>query len=314
MTLFTLLIIMALERVVDKSKRFHIATLCQNYFSYLSGNNIISASNEEQDTKNGKQAYLKNVPEALLIFLIAGIPSLVVWFLLTKLPGIFVFLLYLTLLWVCLGCPVTRKTYRRYLQAANREDFVACSLYSEQFGTQGGELSNVGKQLVLVNYRQYVSVVIFFVVLGLPGMLFYSIVKEWALHKKATSKVSKKDLGEELGKDLGNEQGTSNHDDRDKTAQTLLFILDWLPVRITTFGFLLVGHFSNAFSVWLDALLNMKLSTYDVLAKVAKASEDVPDQENSFLQEPLQMVKLVKRNVIFLLMGISAMTLVGVIA
>ena len=163
MTLFTLLIVMALERVVAKTKTLHITTLAQWYFSKATS--LISKPKENEDSSADANIFI--------MLLIATIPTVAVWVLVEYLPGILVFFLYLLLLWICLGCPVTRQTYKRYLQAANREDFEACSLYSEKFGNEGGNLSNVGKQLVIVNYRQYASVIIFYVILGLPGMVFY---------------------------------------------------------------------------------------------------------------------------------------------
>ncbi|MFT6269254.1 MAG: AmpE protein [Alphaproteobacteria bacterium] len=322
---------MALERVVVKSKSFHITTLAQKYFSFIAQFLPTSKTGESENQYNG----------IVTTVLVAGLPSLGVWVLVAYMPAILVFFLYLLLLWVCLGCPVTRQTYKRYLQAANREDFEACSLYSEQFGNKGGDLSNVGKQLVLVNYRHYASVIIFFVILGLPGMVFYSLCKEWYFLQ--VNKTATQDLETSQNVDSNNGasdialEGENNSNDPKKEAvaeqlinstdqvpneyaastndiQKVMFILDWLPSRITAFGFLLVGHFSRGLPVWLETFANVNLNAYDVLAKVAKASEDLSSLENPQLQEPLQMVKLVKRNIIFFLMVISVMTLVGVVS
>jgi AmpE protein len=228
------------------------------------------------------------------------------------------------------------------LQAAHREDFQACALHSMSFGNEGGELSNVGKQLVLVNYRQYAAVIIFFILLGAHGVIFYSLVKEWALHLKrervdqsaSTSIDAEQANAESSAQEHSNsEQANSeqqNADEQyieDSSAQAevspikpaesdvnrLLFIIDWLPVRITAFGFLVVGHFTHAMSAWFDILLNPNISTYDALAKVSKAAEDVSNCD-SHLHEPLQLVRLVKRNIIFLLMAVSLLTMVGLVA
>jgi AmpE protein len=97
-------------------------------------------------------------------------------------------------------------------------------------------------------------------------------------------------------------------------SEKLLFILDWIPVRVTSLGYLLVGHFGKGLPVWVDTLFDNKLPTYDLLAKVARASEDTYPGGNPFLDEPLQLVKLVKRNIVFLLMLVSLATMVGVVA
>lgn len=310
MTLFALLIVMALERVTTKSKQFHIATLAQSYFSFLINKKYLSAKTDE-----------------LAFVLMAIIPSVVAYLLTLWLPALLVFLLYIVVLWVCLGCPVTRQTYKRYLQAAHREDFQACSLHSMSFGNTGGELSNVGKQLVLVNYRQYASVIIFFIVLGIPGVIFYSLIKEWVMSQQQQAEASQQD-------DSSNDEHSESEakqalpascaideaspevvrvSEQPGLASKMLFLLDWIPVRITAFGFLVVGHFSNALSAWFEVLLDTKISTYDALAKVSKAAEDVGDCD-AHLNEPLQLVKLVKRNVIFMLMALSLMTMVGLVA
>jgi AmpE protein len=76
---------------------------------------------------------------------------------------------------------------------------------------------------------------------------------------------------------------------------------------------LIVGHFTNALSAWFDILLHPTISTYDALAKVSKAAEDVGDCD-AYLNEPLQLVKLVKRNIVFMLMALSLLTMIGVVA
>jgi AmpE protein len=307
---------MSLERVVEKTKAFHITSWANKYFAIISP--LIAKQNSRHksapnSSAQSKEPHLsdKKSPQVLTMVVVAGIPAIGFWVLVTYLPGILVFLLYLITLWLCLGCPVTRKTYKRYLQAANREDFEACSLYSEQFGNTGGDLSNVGKQLVLVNYRQYASVIIFFVLLGLPGLVFYSLCKEWYLlqinkHSKLVSETYQDEVNE-------TSEVVRKDDEFTGAEETVMFVLDWLPSRITAFGFLLVGHFSRALPIWLDTVLNVRINAYDVLAKVAKASEEPLAAENIELQEPLQMVRLVKRNIIFLLMVISVMTMVGVV-
>ncbi len=300
---------MALERVTTKSKHFHIATLAEQYFDFLI------------DKK-----WLKSDVSMLAVIVLAIIPSLVAYLLIVLLPSLLVFFIQLLVLWVCLGCPVTRQTYKRYLQAAHREDFQACSLHSMSFGNEGGQLSTVGKQLVLVNYRQYASVIIFFIVLGVPGVVFYSLIKEWVLFEKRQSKQSKTMPTESDAQDPDSSQDISEFselndqaaevrpvNDQNTSAAQLLFILDWIPVRITAFGFLIVGHFSNALSAWFEIIIHPNISTYDALAKVSKAAEDVGDCD-AHLNEPLQLVKLVKRNIVFMLVALSLMTMVGLVA
>ncbi|MEM0911334.1 MAG: regulatory signaling modulator protein AmpE [Pseudomonadota bacterium] len=276
MTLFVLLIVMAFERISTKSKQWHIATWCDKYFTFLREKGRLSSA---------------SLAKMYVAFIIAAVPSVAAFIIVKSVPLIFVFALNLVLLWVCLGCPVTRSTYKKYLQSASREDFVACALHSEDFGNHGGNLDNVGKQLVLVNYRQYAAVIIFFVFTGIYGLLFYSIVKELSLHMKRA------------------EKRVEDETDVDK----LLFFLDWIPVRLTTFGFMIVGHFSHALGAWVPLITNVNKNTYDALGEVAKAAEEVENLD-SVVDEPLQLVKLVKRNVVFLLMLTAVGTMVGILS
>ena len=279
MTLFTLLIVMAFERVVVKAKSLQLATIAQRYFSYIER---LIHKKEAQEPKTARS-------EMTTALIVAGLPTATVWILAAYLPSAFVFFLHLLILWICIGCSSARKSYKGYLQAANRQDYEACSLYSQQFGNEDGDLSQVGRQLVFINYTHYASIIIVFVILGLPGLVFYVLCRQWHLLQTC--------------------EGLSK-----QYTQKLMFILDWLPSRISTVGFLLVGHFSRALPVWLSTFRNSELSAFEVLEKVSKASEDSPSIEHAELQEPLQMVKLVKRNIIFLLMLVSAMTLVGLIS
>lgn len=299
---------MALERVVAKTKALHIATIAQQYFAKITG--VVN--------KQKTNVSSTNTNSTIMMIVVAAIPALGIWVLIAFLPGIFVFLISLLLLWVCLGCPVTRQTYKRYLQAANREDFEACSLYSEKLGNQDGDLSNVGKQLVLVNYRQYASVVIFFVLFGLPGMVFYSLCKEWYLKRNDELDAPGQKHAEQLSASEDEDSNVIMQRDEDTAIQPseekVMFILDWLPSRITAFGFLLVGHFSQGLPTWLNTIMNPATSAYDVLTQVAKSSEELAPCENPQLQEPLLMVRLVKRNTIFLLMVISVLTLAGFVS
>jgi AmpE protein len=309
LTLFTLLIVIALERIIPKSKALHISTLAQQYFSFI---------NQFLDKQHVNE-YTKALSTTITMLLVTALPSLAIWMLVEYLPVFLVFFLYLLLLWICLGCPQTRHTYKCYLQAANRKDYEACFLHSAQFGNECDDLADVGTQLVFINYRHYASIIIFLVILGLPGIVFYSLCKEWCLFKKsgvlandATLSANETELN--ITDDVKDETMSESMIDLVNETEKVMFVVDWLPVRITAFGFLLVGHFSRGLPVWLNTLADANLSAYEVLAKVAKASEDFSTSENPQLDEPLQMVKLVKRNIIFLLMAVSVMTLVGVVS
>ena len=95
-----------------------------------------------------------------------------------------------------------------------------------------------------------------------------------------------------------------------------MHIIDWLPVRITGLGFLVVGHFSRATAVWLPIWFDTDSQAKTMLNKMSVAAEDVDvnDQTQECIERPCTMVRLVKRNIIFMLVVVSVLTMVGAVA
>lgn len=100
--------------------------------------------------------------------------------------------------------------------------------------------------------------------------------------------------------------GCNNHHD-------ILFWVDWLPVRITSFGYMFVGHFSKAMPVWLENSFDFHKPTHQVLIDVAEKSEDILVDENDCTAEPCLLVRLAKRNALLILAVIATLTLTGVL-
>jgi AmpE protein len=284
---------MALERVTSKSPEWHIHSLVGKYIQFLQARDWFSTS------ASMFSVLLTILVPALLIYLIEIIFS----------NGFISFLMQLTVLWICLGCPITRKNYKRYLQAAVRKDFEACSLHSLSLGNEGGDLDKVGQQLVFINYRQYAAVIIFFIILGIPGVIIYSIAKELQLfmHKMSICDDKPEDVQDEV-------IGECEKENAELVIDKIMHVLDWLPVRITGLGFMIVGHFSRALTLWLPALADTKSTSKQILTSIAIAAEEVePDQKNC-IDEPCILVRLAKRNILFMLVAVSVLTMVGAVA
>ena len=98
-----------------------------------------------------------------------------------------------------------------------------------------------------------------------------------------------------------------------KNYHDILFYLDWLPVRITSLGYMFVGHFSKALPMWLESFFDGKKPTHEILIDVAQKSEDIMVNEDDCTAEPCLLVRLAKRNALLVLAAISALTLVGII-
>jgi AmpE protein len=196
---------------------------------------------------------------------------------------------------VCFGCAKQRALYKSYLNALTRGDQTAASLYALQLGQkrtqeqQGGE--TLGQTLAWVNFRFYCAVIFWFVVLGVAGAVFYALVRTFA----------------DLVSDNRDEVITKHF----KLLHRLLFWLDWLPARITSFGYLVIGNFNKGTSCWLHYVFDFSSPNRKVVTYTALAAEKVEERYYGCTFEATCMIKLVKRNVLFYLVLIALMTLFG---
>lgn len=273
MTLISLLIALAVERVTVKSPYWHY----DFYFSrYL---NLIE-----------KRGWGKDNASITNVLALSLIPAVLVGLFSHVVLGFFLAALFnLAILLICLGCPMQRASYKGFLRAAQQGDMTACDLYSGQMGHDASQTEwSFGQNLVWTNYSHYAAVIIAFVFFGGAGAVFYVLARNIT------------------GIYINRESDAAKH------AEHIMYFVDWLPVRITALGFLLVGHFSKAMPVWLSELFNKDISAKSFLAHVSKAAEEVEHNPDDCAEEPCTMVKLAKRNVIFMLMMLSLLTLAGV--
>jgi AmpE protein len=271
MTLISLIVVLLTERVAVLSKYWQASFYTNAFFSQLSKRNIIKVDMT-------KLAYI----------VVLGIPTLLAFILLQQIDSAFLRLLIDTaILMVCIGCPAIRETYKCYLQAANRGDIQACSMYADKLGHSGDSPSSFGQMLVWLNYQHYAAVIIWFAILGPAGSILYVLAREL------------------------NQNAAAQQEEPNPLGQKIMHVLDWLPVRITGLGFLLVGHFSRALPIWLGHLLNPQVPSKTVLCEVAKAAEEIEPDASDCTEEPCTLVRLAKRNVMFLVVVLSILSLSG---
>ena len=201
-----------------------------------------------------------------------------------------------TILIVCFGCVKTRQSYKKYLQCAYRGEASTCDLYYEQLLTDKNlPAHGFGQTLIWLNYRYYIAVMFFFVFFGAAGAVFYRLLCT-----------------------LDEQQKLIKQEDENSPALTsiyskILFWVDWLPVRIATFGLILVGHFSKAFPTWLENIFDIHKPSQCVLIDVAQKAEDIMIENEDCTAEPCLLVRLAKRNVMLLLTTLSTLILLGII-
>lgn len=278
MTILALLIALALERVTVKLNHFQGEKYAERYFTWL----------------NAKK-WLSKDKSSVYWLLVVLIPAFATSLILNLLPGKLIpFIVEIFVLFVCLGSQTLRNTFKCFLQSASRGDLDGCYLHSQAMGhcdTQPDQAPSFGLRLVWLNYQYYGGVVIAFVIFGAPGAVFYTLVRE------------------------GFEFCCKDNDFSVKAIRTVRHWVDWVPVRICSLGMLLVGNFANGITVWTSTLFSFGESAVSVITRVSAASEILPtkeDTESDPLLEPSILVKLAKRNMTFILVVVSLLTVFGV--
>lgn len=294
MFLFALVLVLAAERVVVKSPTMHIQYICEQYLSLL------------------YRFGLKNWQTSLGIVVLAIPPAFIVAVVSYLLPSVFYFLFVLSVLWICIGCPYTRKYYKAMLGKADSED-SACLIEAKRFCSNIETIDDIAPALVVVNYLQYASLILVFVFFDLSIFVWFCFVRQLSV-------VALNSAVEQASEEL--EQTSSLHSgdvevekiDNVSSIQTLQRYLEFLPSRTVAFAYLLVGNFSKGIVQWLHKSLQINADTHSYLVAVARASEDISVTDSNVVHQSQLMVRLAKRTIVFLLMVVSVLTLTGFIS
>jgi AmpE protein len=271
MTLISLLLVLLVERVTTKSQYWQAGFYADKYLHSIESRGWFNSSSK-----------------SWILALVILVPVIVVYLVVQRFAGGLLELVISTaILMVCVGCPTIRATYKCFLQAANKGDLKACNMYEDEISGDDKDNFSFGLNLVWQNYRYYTAVILWFAACGAAGAIMYILVREMGLRLSD-----------------GNQQVANQ-------VKRLLNIVDWVPVRMTALGFLLVGHFSRAFPTWLGYLPDPAVEAKTLLLHVSKKAEEIEPDENDYTEEPCTLVRLAKRNVMFLLVIIALLTLSG---
>ena len=312
MSLLSLLIALAAEKSLSSSL-WRFDYYYQQYVSFFKSNSTLSR--------------LKDSTLGYTVFIL--LPVAVVYGVLTFIDDGLLHLIISTLiLIVSFGCFTTRDSYKQYLHAAFRGEMTTAELHHQQL-LQDKNLPpmSFGKALIWLNYRYYIAIMLFFVTFGAAGVVFYRLLTTVIEQQNGCSlDKNKVELADEeqANIDASMDNSTDAQDSSEqfsvpdissgcKNYHDVLFYLDWLPVRITSFGYMFVGHFSKALPVWLESLLDGKKPTHEILTDVAQKSEDTMVGEDDCTAEPCLLVRLAKRNVLLILAVISMLTITGIL-
>ncbi|MCC4832948.1 MULTISPECIES: beta-lactamase regulator AmpE [unclassified Shewanella] len=239
----------------------------------------------------------------LAVSAVVLIPAIIVFLILFLIDGVFYDLVTL-LLWVaiaifCLSHQSLRSSFKKYMLAACRGDVQACYHYAEHLdctecldAIDEKDLGQqIGKTVAWVNYRYYGAVALFLIFFGPVGAVLYCSVRFYEQYNQ------------------------QNKLDMPFISQ-LLFLLDWIPSRVFSFGFVLSGHFASGISEWRKQVFNANNSAKNIVTYTALAAETLPESTSApvCVQPTLALLALSKRNFILLLTVLSVLTIFGLVS
>ncbi len=280
MILISIIIALIIERLGARANYWQVDHYLQSYYA---------------KTKSWTQ------PNAMLgshfgVMLWLVIPALIVAFIYSLSDFVFwQFTINICVLLVCFGCAKYRKLYKGYLNALTRGDNEAATLYALQMGQDkledepGGE--TFGQTLSWINFQHYCGVIFWFVALGAPGAVLYAMVRQIVHWHHEQENPPLQHVFEQFCR--------------------LFYWLNWLPARIASFGFLIIGNFSKGTSSWLKYVLDFKTTNRQIVTSTALAAEQIEQQFLGCTFEASCMMRLVKRNILFYLVIIAVLTLFG---
>lgn len=157
MTLISLLLVLALDRVTTKSDIWRSETYMLPYLDFLKSND-----------------WLYSPGKPWQIYLAVALPTMLFWALFQYLDSsLLILLCNLAILFVAVGCPHIRDKYKGYLQASNRGDFAARDLFAEELKYNPESGTSFGQHMVWINFRYYFAIAVWFLILGGTGAVLY---------------------------------------------------------------------------------------------------------------------------------------------
>ncbi|NVK23918.1 MAG: regulatory signaling modulator protein AmpE [Gammaproteobacteria bacterium] len=300
MTLIVLLIVLVTERVALQSSFWQAQKYLDKYLNI--------ALPKFNDAKNGSLSLL------LLVSTPAVLTALFLHFFSN---GFIYFLVSLLVLAICVGNQQARTYYRQYLNAMGRGDKEAQLLLHDNLSqlcqdrvgkTQASDdiqqddsnesdaakeevdtpKETIGETLIWINFVYYAVPIFYFVLLGPAGVVLYATLLHLTKHRKS------------------HEQ--DNQIDNKKLYQWLEWSF-WLPSRLVSLGFMVVGHFSNGLETWLRYAADFSKSSREMLCEVATKADHLDSQPKA--DNAQHMVRLTKRNMILFIVFVALLTLYG---
>ncbi|VEE62505.1 regulatory protein AmpE [Shewanella putrefaciens] len=282
MALFSLLVAILVERLKFLPASWQSDRVLQSY----------------QSTFFGDKASLTNTSMLLAIVLPALVVHVLGWVASGMFWGLLTLVLWVVVAIICFNHQKQRDSFKKYMQAACRSDVQACYHYAAELDcsecldavSEKDLGAKVGQSVAWINYRYYGAVALCFIFLGPVGAVLYCTARFYA------EENVRKSLNLPLIEDI-------------------MFVLDWIPSRVFSFGYALSGQFSEGLSAWRDHALNIHASARQVVTETALASQPLPEESSApvCVQSTLALLVLSKRNFTLMVAVLSLLTIFGLV-
>ncbi|MFI8415201.1 beta-lactamase regulator AmpE [Serratia sp. NPDC078593] len=281
MTLFTLLLVLAWERLFKLGEHWQLDHRLEVVFERLH-----------------RFSLLQTLVLALgWMAIVWGI----LWLAQGVLFGVVVLVLWIAVGLLCIGAGIKRKHYRAYLKAARQGDAHASDLMADELAlihglpvdcSQVERLRELQNALLWINYRYYLAPLFWLVVCGpygpiaLVGYAFLRAYQTWLARHNTPLERS--------------QSGIDN----------LLHWLDWIPVRLVGVAYALIGHGEKALPAWFASLGDSHTSQYQVLTRLAQFSL-AREPHNDPIQTPRAAVSLARKVTMIVVVVVALLTIYG---
>lgn len=281
MTLFTLLLVLAWERLFKLGEHWQLDHRFEVIFN------------------RGRQTSLAKTLAITVVWMA------VIWAILRAVQGLFFgvpsLVLWVIICLLCIGAGVKRKHYRAYLKSARQGNIDATKEMAEELAlihglpadcSEEARLRELQNALLWINFRYYLGPLFWFLVCGPYGPVAlggYAVLR-------------------------GYQTWLARHMTPLKRAQSgvdsLLHILDWIPVRLAGAAYALLGHGEKALPAWFASLGDIHSSQYHVLTRLAQFSL-ARDPHTDPVQTPRAAVGLARKVTMIILVVVALLTIYG---
>ncbi|MBW1254789.1 beta-lactamase regulator AmpE [Pantoea allii] len=281
MTLFTLLLVLGWERLFKLGEHWQLDHRLEPFF-------------------RGRR-HFSVMRTLLMLFMVMVLTALVVWSLKGILFGIPQLVFWIVVGLLCIGAGVVRQHYHAYLQAASRDEAAAHQAMAAELTMIHGVpvecserefLRELQNALIWINFRFYLAPMFWFVVGGAWGpvlLVGYAFLRAWQswLAKHCTP-MARAQSG----------------------VDSILHLVDWIPVRLAGVAYALLGHGEKALPAWFASLTDRHRSQYHVLTTLAQFSL-ARDPHSDKVATPRVAVALAKRISLVLVVVVALLTIYG---